>query len=88
MRLDKFLKATGLFKSRSAAHEACVSGRVLCDGKAARPARDVNPGQRIELRFLAKTAEYEVVAVPQQDVPRSQREEYVRLLREQVHEDS
>ena len=41
MRLDKYLKVSRIIKRRTVANEACDSGRVLVNGKAARASYNV-----------------------------------------------
>lgn len=50
MRLDKWLWAARWFKTRSLAAEAVTAGRVLVAGQAAKPARELKPGDRLEWR--------------------------------------
>lgn len=50
MRVDKFLWSTRYFKTRSKATDATKKGRVRVNGDIVKPARDVYPGDRIELR--------------------------------------
>jgi ribosome-associated heat shock protein Hsp15 len=50
MRVDKFLWSTRYFKTRSKATDATKKGRVRVNGDMVKPARDVYPGDRIELR--------------------------------------
>lgn len=47
VRLDKWLWAARLFKTRSAAAEAIDSGRVRVEGERVKPAREVRIGDRI-----------------------------------------
>jgi len=49
VRLDKWLWAARLFKTRSAAAEAIDSGRVRVEGERVKPAREVRLGDRIEV---------------------------------------
>ena len=49
MRLDKFLKVSRLIKRRSVANEAAGAGRVTVNGKAAKPAADIKPGDMLDL---------------------------------------
>lgn len=50
MRLDKWLWAVRLFKTRSAATAACRSGTVRVDGQRAKPSAAVQPGQTLVVR--------------------------------------
>lgn len=51
MRLDKWLWATRIFKTRALAVEACQRERVTIDDRTAKPASSVRPGQVIEVRL-------------------------------------
>ncbi|MBN8443342.1 MAG: RNA-binding S4 domain-containing protein [Thauera sp.] len=48
-RLDKWLWAARFFKHRTSATEAVEGGRVKLNGVAVKPARDVKPGDRVEV---------------------------------------
>ena len=48
VRLDKWLWAARMYKSRSLATDACDNGRVRVNEVPARPARTVRVGDRIE----------------------------------------
>ena len=49
MRIDKWLWAARLFKTRGAATEAVHGGRVHLDGERVKPSRAVRAGDTIEL---------------------------------------
>jgi ribosome-associated heat shock protein Hsp15 len=49
MRIDKWLWAARFFKTRSAATDAVLGGRVHVNGARAKPAKDVHAGDEIEL---------------------------------------
>jgi ribosome-associated heat shock protein Hsp15 len=49
MRLDKWLWAARFYKTRSAATAAVLGGRVHVNGARAKPAKDVAPGDEIQL---------------------------------------
>ncbi|MES2958318.1 MAG: S4 domain-containing protein [Pseudomonadota bacterium] len=53
VRLDKWLWAARLFKTRALAAEAADRGRVDVNGQAAKPARELRPGDTLELRLDA-----------------------------------
>lgn len=51
MRLDKFLKVSRVIKRRSVANEVCSSGRVMKNGKPAKPGTTLACGDVIEIMF-------------------------------------
>ena len=63
MRLDKFLKVSRIIKRRSVANEVCDMGRVLLNGKAAKPSADVKVGDVLELTMGQKTMKVRIVSV-------------------------
>ena len=88
MRVDLYLKNTGLVPRRSLAKEACEAGLVMVNGKPAKPATEVRVGDRLELRVGMRVAEYEVLGVPARPVAKAAREQYVKCLRsERMQED-
>jgi ribosome-associated heat shock protein Hsp15 len=54
LRLDKYLWSIRLFKTRSAAADACDSGKVKYDGTAAKAAKNVSVGDEYEVKTEAK----------------------------------
>jgi ribosome-associated heat shock protein Hsp15 len=48
-RLDVWLDVACLFKTRSEAQRACRGGKVDVNGQAAKPHRDVKPGDVIDI---------------------------------------
>lgn len=63
MRLDKYLKVSRLIKRRTVANEAADAGRVLLNGKEAKPSAQVKIGDIIEIGFGSKTVKVEVLAI-------------------------
>ena len=63
MRLDKYLKVSRIIKRRTVAKEASEGGRVSVNGKVAKPASEVKPGDVLEIRFGEKLARYRIVSV-------------------------
>lgn len=54
VRLDKWLWAARFFKTRAAATEAVLGGRVHVNGARAKPAREVKLGDAVELTLHAQ----------------------------------
>lgn len=50
MRLDKWLWAARFYKTRSLATDEIGKGRISVNSQAAKPSRDLRPGDHVELR--------------------------------------
>ena len=50
VRIDKWLWAVRVFKTRSQATEACKKGRVEIGDLPVKPSRDVHPGEVVKVR--------------------------------------
>lgn len=51
IRIDKWLWAARFFKTRSLATQAIEHGRVKLNGERVKPAREIKPGDRLELHI-------------------------------------
>ncbi len=60
IRIDKWLWAVRIYKTRSQAAEACKGGRVLIDEQAVKPSRTVRKGQVIQISVPPMTRTLEV----------------------------
>jgi ribosome-associated heat shock protein Hsp15 len=54
LRLDKYLWAIRLYKTRSAATDACTQGKVKLDGQSAKASRPVHVGETYEVKTEQK----------------------------------
>ena len=62
-RIDKWLWATRIFKTRSIATEACKKGRVAIDGVTIKPSRTVKVGETVSVRKPPVTYTFEVIGL-------------------------
>ena len=60
-RIDRWLWAARFYKTRGLATEAVAGGRVHLNGERVKPAKEVRPGDRVEVR-VAQTARTVVVS--------------------------
>jgi ribosome-associated heat shock protein Hsp15 len=60
VRIDKYLWAVRIFKTRSLAAEACKKGRVSMDDFPVKPSRTVTNGDRIQIRKMPVIYSYQV----------------------------
>lgn len=68
VRIDKWLWATRLFKTRSIASEACKKGRVLVRDLPVKPASMVKVGDIIKVKKPPITLSFEVLEIIQNRV--------------------
>ena len=66
MRLDKWLKVSRLIKRRTVANEACDNERISVNGRVVKASYDVKEGDRLEIRFGARTVQVEVLSTVEQ----------------------
>lgn len=60
MRLDLVLKQSRLIKRRTIAKELCDAGRILINGKVAKPSREVLDGDILELKLGQKVLKVKI----------------------------
>lgn len=68
MRIDKYLWAIRVFKTRSLASAACREGKVSVDESKVKPARTVKEGEVLQVRKGAVHFSYKVIALPKSRV--------------------
>ncbi len=63
VRIDKFLWAVRLFKTRSKAAEACGKGRILVAGQPVKSSRALRPGDEFSIKVPPAVKRYKVLDV-------------------------
>jgi ribosome-associated heat shock protein Hsp15 len=69
VRIDKWLWASRFFKTRSLASRACDLGRVEANGLAAKPAREVHVGDRLQVKNDSGDFQIEILALSEMRGP-------------------
>jgi len=63
VRIDKWLWAVRLYKTRSQAAEECKKGIVNMGGMNVKPSREVKEGETVQLRRPPITRSYKIIAL-------------------------
>ena len=65
VRIDKWMWATRIFKTRTIAADACKKGRVMVGGVTVKPSRTIKVGEVIQVRKPPITFSFKVLALAQ-----------------------
>ncbi|MDR1605229.1 MAG: RNA-binding S4 domain-containing protein [Gracilibacteraceae bacterium] len=65
MRVDKYLKVSRLIKRRSVARDVCAGEKVSVNGRTAKPAAEVKPGDVLTVHMRGRVLEVRVLATPE-----------------------
>jgi len=76
-RIDKWLWAVRLFKTRSLATEACKKGRIFINGAEVKPSHEVKPGETILVRKLPLVYTVKVIALTHNRLPAQRVKEFM-----------
>jgi len=77
VRIDKYLWAVRIFKTRSLAAEACKKGKVNMDDHPVKPSRMIGAGDVIEVRKMPVNYSYKVLEPIEKRVGAKIVEQYV-----------
>lgn len=73
LRVDVWLDVACLFKTRTEAQQACKGGKVDVNGQAAKPHREIKPGDTIEItRTLGRRQRVVVRFVTDKHIPKAE----------------
>ena len=84
LRLDLYLKRSGLVKRRPLAATLCDNGYVNLNGRPAGPGKAVKVGDRVEVRYARKKVLVEVTEIPGKQVKKG---EGYEILSEEIIEE-
>jgi ribosome-associated heat shock protein Hsp15 len=69
VRIDKWLWAARFFKTRALAAKACDLGRIECNGQKAKPAREINAGDVLQIKNEGGDFQVEVLLLSEMRGP-------------------
>lgn len=76
LRIDKYLWAIRIFKTRSQAADACERGKVKLQGNSIKPSKAVNMGEEYEIKTEARKWVIKVTGLLQNRMPYSEAVKY------------
>lgn len=68
VRIDKWMWATRIFKTRSIAADACKKGRVMVGGVTVKPSRTIKVGDIVQVKKPPVTFSFKVIGLIQNRV--------------------
>jgi len=77
VRIDKWLWAVRIFKTRSKATDACRKGRILVDDMPVKPSREVHTGEIVKVKRATVTRSYKVLNMAEKRMSAAAVIEYV-----------
>jgi ribosomal 50S subunit-recycling heat shock protein len=82
MRIDVFLRTSGLLKTRTLAGKACGGGYAVLNGRPSRASAEVRPGDVVDLTLPdGRVCRFEILEVPStKQVSRADRKSLYRIL--------
>lgn len=80
MRLDKFLKVSRIIKRRPVAKVVVDGGKAKLNGKTAKAGTVVKVGDVLELEYYDKYFKFEILEVPEGNVPKDKSNDLVKVL--------
>jgi ribosome-associated heat shock protein Hsp15 len=85
VRMDKWLWAARFFKTRSLATHACELGRINWNGQRAKAAREVRPGDKVQISTAGGDFTVEVLGLSDMRGPASVAQTLYRETEESKH---
>lgn len=80
IRIDKWLWAVRIFKTRSDAAEACRNNKVSVNGINCKPSRELKPGDVVSVKKTQVTYSYRVMALVSSRQPAKNVPEYAENI--------
>ncbi len=87
MRLDVFLRNSGLVPRRPLAKRACDSGLITIDGRPAKASSEVKVGQLVTVGLGSRVTTHRVLAIPPRPVSKAERDKYTELVSVQTRDE-
>ncbi len=88
IRLDKWLKISRIYKTRSLALRACEDGKVKVNDQRAKPSRLIQVGDRITIKVRSRYRTFDVLQIAQKNISNKDARVLYREHAPQISEES
>lgn len=68
MRIDKYLKSTGLVKRRTIAQQMLLHGKVLVNDRVVKPSYEIKPGDTVKIIHPFREVIVRVISETEYDI--------------------
>jgi ribosomal 50S subunit-recycling heat shock protein len=86
VRLDVFLRRTGLTKRRSLAKDLSDEGLITVDGKVAKAGKEIAPGRVVEIDLETERLRVEVLDLPNRNYRKEQGRIFYKTIEHEYKE--
>lgn len=86
MRLDKFLKISCIFATRSSAEKAIIRGNVILNNHNTKPSSNVKIGDFLTVKFPFKKIDYQILKISEKNVSKKEANEMFKIIKEEKFE--
>ncbi len=88
VRLDRWLMAARIFKTRSQAESACEGGKVKVNGVSAKPHKAVHPGDEMTVHVRGRYRNLRVLGLAERGLPPAEaRKLYEEIVTQAISEE-
>ena len=83
MRLDKFLKISCIFSTRSSAEKAIIQGNIILNEQKTKPSTNVKIGDYLIVIFPFKKVNYQILKLSEKNVSKKEAKDMVKIISEE-----
>ena len=86
MRLDKFLKISCIFLTRSSAEKAIIKGNVFLNKQKTKPSANIKIGDFLTVTFPFKKINYRILKLNEKNVSKKEARDMTEIISEEKFE--
>jgi len=83
LRLDKFLKVSCIFVTRSSAEKAINRGNVILNNNKTKPSSNIKIGDYLSINFPLKKVEFQILKICEKNVSKKDAKKMTKIIKEE-----